>query len=349
MAKKTQKLKRNLGLAVNYPSILPAALIDSLKQFNPISIIKNPIMFVVEACFILMIIITIKPDLFGPTTLSRFDNLLITLILFLTIFFSNLAEMIAKHLARAQSEGLSIIHGDIEVKRVLSNGMIEYVFASQLEKGNIIKVKDGDLIPVDGEIIEGVASVDESAITGESSPVLKEPGTDISSSVTSGTRVLADWLLIKVTSEAGQTYIDQMANIAEETERHKSPNEISLTVQLIAMAISFLLVTITLPGLLVYFKAHIEFTFLIALFVCLLPTTIGSLITPIRISGFDRINKLNVLVMSEKLLECAGDIDLLLIDKTGTITFGNRMANEFIPLGPYSITDEAKTAYIASY
>lgn len=349
MVKKHKVSKRKHILNVDYSHVLPLALIDSIKQFSLFSMLKNPIMFVVEACFFLMIILTINPNLFGPSSLSRTDNFIITTILFFTIFFSNLAEMIAKHLARAQTESLSIIHGDIEVKRMLPNGMIEYVFASQLERGNIIKVKEGDLIPIDGEIIEGIATVDESAITGESSSVLKEPGTETSSSVTSGTRVLTDWLLIKVTSEAGETYIDQMTNIAEDTERHRSPNEISLNTLLIGVTISFLLVTITLPGLLVYFKVQVEYTFLIALLVCLLPTTIGSLITPIRISGFYRTNKLNVLVMSEKLLECAGDIDLLLIDKTGTITLGNRMANEFIPLGPYSLTDIAKTAYMASY
>lgn len=347
MAKK--KKRKKYALEVDYSLVIPKALLNSFKQLAPFSMIKNPIMYVVEICFLLMIALTIKPDLFGPTLLTRENNLLVCVILMLTILFSNFSENIAIQIARAQSESLSIIHGDIEVKKVLSNGMIEYVFSSEIEKGDTIKVQEGDLIPVDGEVIGGIASVDESAITGESSPVLKEPGTDTSSSVTSGTRVLTDSLLVKVTSEVGQTYIDQMANIAEDTERHKSPNELSLNAYLTAIAISFLIVTITLAGVLYYLNIRNEFTFLIALLVCLLPTTIGSLITPIRISGFDRVSKLNVLVMSEKLVENAGDIDLLFLDKTGTITFGNRMASELIPLGPNSINEVAKVAYLASH
>lgn len=348
MAKRKEKRKQE-KLSVDYSKAIQNAILDSFKQLNPLVMIKNPIMFVVEICFILTIALTIKPDLFGSTILTRENNLLVAILLLLTILFSNFAEMIARHIARVQAENLNIIHGDIEVKRVLPTGMIEYIFSSQLEKGDLIKVQEGDLIPIDGEVIEGVASVDESAITGESSPVLKEPGTDTSSSVTSGTRVLSDWLLIKVTSESGQTYLDQMVNIAEGIERHKTPNELSLNALLIATTISFLLVTSILYVLLNYLNIKIETVYLIALLVCLLPTTIGSLITPIRISGFQRVNKLNVLVMSEKLLESAGDIDLLLLDKTGTITFGNRMASEIIPLGTNTLNDVAKTAYLASY
>lgn len=346
---KNKENKKKQSSGIDYPLIIQGALFDSIKQLNPLAMLKNPIMFTVEVCFLLMLILTYNPDLFGESTLTRGTNLAISIILLLTILFSNFAEMIAKHITKAQAESLTIIHGDVEVKRVLPNGSIEYVFSSQLEKGNIIKVKDGDLIPVDGEVVDGVASVDESAITGESSPVLKEPSTDTSSSVTSGTRVISDWLLIKVTSETGQTYLDQMVNIAEETDRHRTPNEISLNALLISTTISFLLVTTALAFILNYLNLKVEIAFLIALLVCLVPTTIGSLITPIRISGFDRINKLNVLVMSEKLLENAGDIDILMLDKTGTITFGNRMASEIIPLGANSLLDVAKAAYLASY
>ncbi|MBI3589956.1 MAG: potassium-transporting ATPase subunit KdpB [Candidatus Melainabacteria bacterium] len=344
-----KKDKNKYTLSINYAHVVQSALIDSIKYLNPLMMLRNPTMFIVEICFFLMITLTINPSLFGPSLLSKQNNLFITIILLLTILFSNFAEMIAKHLARAQAESLTIIHGDIEVKRVLPNETIEYVFSSQLEKGDIIRVKEGDLIPVDGEVVKGIASVDESAITGESSPVLKEPGTDISSSVTSGTRVLTDWLLVKVTSEIGQTYLDQMVNIAEDAERHKTPNEISLNALLTATTLSFLLVAVSLAVILNYLYVKVEISFLIALLVCLLPTTISSLITPIRISGLDRVNKLNVLVMSEKLLENAGDMDLLFLDKTGTITFGNRMASEIVPFGTNSILDVAKTAYLASY
>ncbi len=341
--------QKNGTVNIDYSNVIQRSLIDSIKLLNPIAIIKNPILFVIECCLILMIVLTIKPDIFGPTTLSKEINLTISLILLLTILFSNLAESLARNYAKAQADSLRIVTGDVEVKRVLENGLIEYVFTSQLSRNDIIKVQEGDLIPIDGEVIDGVATVDESAITGESSPVLKEPGTDIASSVTGGTRILTDWLLIRITSEQGQTYLDQMINLAEGIERHKTPNEISLNALLIASTISFLFVVIALPVVLNYLNIKVEVSFLVALLICLIPTTIGGLITPIRISGFDRINKLGVLAMSEKSLEIAGDINILYLDKTGTITFGNRMATEFIPLGTHSLTDIAKAAYICSY
>ncbi len=340
--------KRKHTLKIDYSHVIPGALLDSIKQLNPFSMINNPIIFIVEICLVLMIVLTINPNFFGVSILTKEINLAISILLLLTVLFSNLAENIAKHIGIAQAESLRIVHGDIEVKRINQNGVIEYVFASQLEKGNLIKVQEGDLIPLDGEIIEGVASVDESAITGESSPVLKEPGTDFASSVTGGTRILTDWLLIKITSEQGQTYLDQMVNIAETTERQKTPNELSLSVLLIASTISFLLVVVTLPFVLSYLNITIEISYLIALLVCLIPTTIGSLAVPIRISGFEKVNSYNVLSMSEKSVEAAGDIDVLFLDKTGTLTFGNRIATELIPLGTNSLNDVAKAAYIAS-
>src|SRR3989338_8504517 len=343
------KEKRKYAFDIDYSRVLPFAFFDSFKQLNPLIMIRNPIIFLVEICFLLMLALTINPNLLGESFLNSRINLLISILLLLTILFGNFAENIAKHIARAQSDSSRIIHGDIEVKRLKPDGMIEYVFASLLTKGNIVKVQEGDLIPLDGEVIEGVASVDESAITGESSPVLKEPGTDTSSSVTGGTRILTDWLLIKITSEHGQTYLDQMVSIAESAERHKTPNEMSLNSLLIASTISFLLVVITLPAIMHFIGIKIEPAFMIALLVCLVPTTISSLVAPIRISGFDRMNQLNVLSMSEKSLETAGDINVLLLDKTGTITFGNRMAIEFIPLGTYSISDVTRVAYLTSY
>lgn len=339
--KHTQKVDRSI--------IVQGSLRDSFIELNPFKMLKNPIMLIVEICFILMLSLVIKPDLFGPTYLSRDINFVIAILLFLTIFFSNFAENIAKHITKAQVESLRIIHGDLEVKRIKPNGLVDYVFSSQLEKGDIIKVQEGDLIPLDGEVIEGVASVDESAITGESSPVLKEAGTDISSSVTGGTRVLTDWLFIKITSEQGQTYLDQMVEIADATERHKTPNEITLHVLLIATTISFLLVVICLAGVMTYINLKIELPILITLLICLVPTTIGGLITPIRISGFDKMNKLNIITTSEKSIEASGDIDILFLDKTGTVTFGNRMAIEFIPLGANSLNEICNVAFLASY
>ena len=336
-------------LKIDYFSVLQRSLIDSVKLLNPAITIKNPVLFVIECSLMLTIILTIKPNLFGHTNLTNEINLTISLILLLTILFSNLAESLAKNYAKAQADSLRIIHGDIEVKRILDNGVIEYVFTSQLNKNDIIKVQDGDLIPIDGEVIEGVATVDESAITGESSPVLKEPGTDISSSVTGGTRVLTDWLLIRITSEQGETYLDQMISIAQDIEKNKTLNEISLNrLSTVSTIISFFVVMV-LAIVLYYLNINVEICFWVALLICLIPSTIGGLIVPIRISGFNRINKLNVLAMSEKSIEMAGNINILYLDKTGTITFGNRMAIEFIPLGTNSLNEIAKVAYISSY
>ena len=341
--------KRKHTLKVDYSSVAINSVIDSIKQLNPLRLIKNPIMFIVYICTVLAFILSIKPDVFGPTELTSLDNLVIAGILFFTVFSSNIAENIARHMGKAQSESLRIVHGDIEVKKVLLDNNIEYVFSSTLEKGDIIKVQEGDLIPLDGEVIEGVATIDESAITGESSSVLKEPGTDTSTSVTGGTRVLTDWLLIKITAEQGNTYLDQMVHIAEDTERNKTPNEVSLNALLIASTLTYLLVVTIIPIKLNYLGIKYEYIYLIALFTCLAPTTIGGLIKPITISAFDKINAFNVLALSDESIEKAGDIDVLFLDKTGTITLGNRMAIEFIPLGNNSISDIARIAYLASF
>lgn len=341
--------KRKHTEKTNMLFIIQRALIDSIYQLNPFKVFKNPIIFVVEICLILMFFLTINPALLGTSSLSREINFVIFILLLLTVLFSNFAENLAKHITKAQAENLRVIHSDIEVKKILPNGLTEYVFASQLEKGNIIKVQEGDLIPLDGEVIEGIATVDESAITGESSPVLKEPGTDVSSSVTGGSRILTDKLLIKITSEQGQTYFDQMVNLAEGMERHKTSNELSLTSLLIASSITFLLIISTLPAIMTYLNIKIEIPYLIVLLVCLLPTTIASLVIPIRIVGFKKLNNLNIVATSEKSVETAGDINILFLDKTGTITFGNRMAIEFIPLGNNSLSDVVQAAYLASF
>ena len=333
---------------INYFSITKKALIDAIKLLNPKSLVKNHTLFIAEYCLIVMLILTIKPDIFGITALTRETNLLISLIILLTILFSNFAESLIKNYTKAQADSLRIVHGDVEVKRVLDNGLIEYIFTSQLSKNDIIKVQEGDLIPIDGEVIDGVATVDESAITGESSPVLKEPGTDTCSSVTGGTRVLTDWLLIKITSHQGETYLDQMVNIAEDAEKDKIPSEANLNILLTALTISLLLTIIVLPKILHHLNIKTEVSFLIAFLICIIPMTISGLATSIKISGFNKINKINVLAMSEKALEIAGNINIIYLDKTGTITFGNRMATEFIPLGTNSLHEVAKAGYVAS-
>lgn len=331
-----------------YPEILKNAFIDSTLQLNPFYLLKNPVLLIVQICLILTILLSINPTLFGPSELSRYQNITISVLLFLTIFFSNLAENIAKQIGKVQADSLRIIHGDIEVKKINEEGIVEYVFASQLKKGDIIKVQEGDLIPLDGEIIEGIASIDESAITGESSPVLKETGTHTASTVTGGTRILTDWLKIRITAEQGETYLDQMICSAEETTRHKSENELSLSSFLTGSTISCVICVIVLYFAMKSTNLTIEYSYLIILLICLIPTTISSLVVPITISGFEKVNELNVVVTSKTPIENAGDIDYIFLDKTGTITHGNRMAMEFIPVDANSILELAKGAYISS-
>lgn len=330
-------------------SILLNALVDSFKQLNPIEMFSNPIMFVVEICFFIMIFLTFNPSILGESVLTKEQNFIITLLLFLTLLFANFAENLAKIIGKTQAESLRLVHGDIEVKKIDETGAINYIFASQLKKGDTIKVQEGDLIPLDGEIIGGIASVDESAITGESSLVLKEAGTDTTSTVTGGTRIITDWLLIKITSEHGETYLDQMVYVAEGTERHKTPNELSLSALLTGSTLSCLLAVVVLGIVMNYMSLKVEYPFFITLLVCLIPTTIGGLLVPITISGFEKINTINVLAVSKNSIENAGDINYVFLDKTGTITHGNRMAIEFIPIGNYSLDEVAKISFLSTY
>ncbi|MBI2996645.1 MAG: potassium-transporting ATPase subunit KdpB [Candidatus Melainabacteria bacterium] len=329
--------------------IFKESIIGSIKQLNPLVMIKNPIMFIAEILFMVMVILSIKPDLFGITSLTRETNIIISTLILFTILSANFIENLARQIGKSQVESLKIIHGDIEVKKILPNGEIEYVFTSQLKKGDIIKVQEGDLIPLDGEVIEGVATIDESAITGESSPVLKDSGIDISRSVTGGTRVLTDWLLIKIISEQGQTYLDQMINLVEDTERHKTPNEIKLNTLLRITTMSFLLTVISFLLLVNYLNIKLEPAYLIALVACLIPTTTSGLLKSIGISGFNKFNSLNILAISRDAIEITGNINILFIDKTGTLTFGNRIAIELIPLGNNSLIEVAKLAFLTSY
>ncbi len=334
---------------INYNNIIYKSFIDSLKSLNPFTLIKNHTLFLFELCSFIMFFLCIKPDIYNNNIFTREVNLFISIILITTVFISNFIASATRNYTKSQAENLRVVHGDIEVKRLLNNGLIEYVFTSELKKNDIIKLQEGDLIPVDGEVIEGVATIDESAITGESSPVLKEPGTDTSSSVTGGTRVLTDSLLIKVTSEQGHTYLDQMINITENTETQKTTNKYETNMHFIGSIVLLTLSLILFPTIAKHYKLDYEINYIIALFVCLLPLTMESLSLPIQISGFNKISKLNILAMSEKALEIASKINIVYLDKTGTITFGNRMATELVPLGTHSITDVVKAAYICSY
>lgn len=273
-------------------------------------------------------------------------NAAVSVILLFTVLFANFAEALAEGRGKAQADSLKQTKKGIWANQVV-NGNIEKVSSSDLRKGDIVIVSQGEMIPSDGEVIAGLASVDESAITGESAPVIKEAGGDFSS-VTGGTRVVSDSIKVKITSEPGETFLDQMIALVEGAERQKTPNEIALNTVLTSLTIIFLIVVVTLPFFTGYLGFQIDPAVLIALLVCLIPTTIGGLLSAIGIAGMDRVTRFNVLAMSGKAVEAAGDINTIILDKTGTITFGNRMASEFVPVGDETLQSVGEYAAISS-
>ncbi|GED16385.1 potassium-transporting ATPase subunit KdpB [Aneurinibacillus migulanus] len=311
--------------------IVMQAIIDSFKKLNPLTMVKNPVMFIVEVGTIITLILSLAPDAFGASTVSREYNIAVFLILFFTVLFANFAEALAEGRGKAQADTLRKTKSDTIAKLLQKDGYIKEVSSTQLRKGDIVRVDAGDIIPSDGEIIEGLASIDESAITGESAPVIKEAGGDFSS-VTGGTRVVSDYIIVKVTTDPGESFLDRMISLVEGASRQKTPNEIALTTLLAVLTLIFLFVIITLVPLATYLNVTLDIATLIALLVCLIPTTIGGLLSAIGIAGMNRVTRFNVLAMSGKAVEAAGDIDTMILDKTGTITFGNRMAAEFIPI-----------------
>ncbi|MED4727852.1 potassium-transporting ATPase subunit KdpB [Aneurinibacillus migulanus] len=311
--------------------IVMQAIIDSFKKLNPLTMVKNPVMFIVEVGTIITLILSLAPDAFGASTVSREYNIAVFLILFFTVLFANFAEALAEGRGKAQADTLRKTKSDTIAKLLQKDGYIKEVSSTQLRKGDIVRVDAGDIIPSDGEIIEGLASIDESAITGESAPVIKEAGGDFSS-VTGGTRVVSDYIIVKVTTDPGESFLDRMISLVEGASRQKTPNEIALTTLLAVLTLTFLFVIITLVPLATYLNVTLDIATLIALLVCLIPTTIGGLLSAIGIAGMNRVTRFNVLAMSGKAVEAAGDIDTMILDKTGTITFGNRMAAEFIPI-----------------
>lgn len=327
--------------------IVNRAILDSLIKMDPRVMIKNPIMFVVEVGTLITLLLSIFPDLFGAGTAGRGYNIAVFLILLFTILFANFAEALAEGRGKAQADTLRKTKSDTVAKRVARDGSIQQVSSTELRKGDIVRVDTGDLIPSDGEVIEGLATVDESAITGESAPVIKEAGGDFSS-VTGGTRVVSDYLLVKVTSDPGESFLDRMISLVEGASRQKTPNEIALTTLLAVLTIIFLVVILTLVPVAKYLGVELDVATLIALLVCLIPTTIGGLLSAIGIAGMDRVTQFNVLAMSGKAVEAAGDIDTMILDKTGTITFGNRMAAEFIPVDGVKFTEIVQGALQAS-
>jgi len=308
-------------------------VIESLKQsfikLNPKIMIKNPIMFTVEVCTVIMLAVTVY-SAFNSSQGSFIYNVWVFFILFLTLLFANFAEAIAEARGKAQADSLRKTREETPAKLV-TNGKIEIVSSSQLKKGDMFECESGDVIPTDGEIVEGLASIDESAITGESAPVIRESGGD-KSSVTGGTKVLSDHIKVVVTTQPGESFLDKMIALVEGASRQKTPNEIALTILLAAFTLIFVIVCVTLKPMADYTHTVITIAAFISLFVCLIPTTIGGLLSAIGIAGMDRALRANVITKSGKAVETAGDIDTLLLDKTGTITIGNRKATQFYPV-----------------
>lgn len=311
--------------------ILRSSILGAFQKLDLRYMIKNPVMFVVETGFLFTLVLTVFPTLFGGSEEYRVYNGVVTVVLFVTVLFANFAESVAEGRGKAQAASLKKTKQDTKARLLLANGEEKVINASELKKGDIVLVKTGEVIPNDGEIIEGVASVDESAITGESAPVTREAGGDFSS-VTGGTTVVSDWLKIKIVAEPGQSFLDKMIALVEGASRQKSPNEIALNTLLIVLTLIFLIVIVSLYPFAQYLGVQMPISWLIALMVCLIPTTIGGLLSAIGIAGMDRVTRFNVIAMSGKAVEACGDVDTMILDKTGTITYGNRLAAEFCPV-----------------
>jgi len=327
--------------------LLWRAFPDAFRKLDPRLLWGNPVMFVVEIVAVLTTFFTLRDALGGRADALWFD-VQIAAWLWITVLFANFAEALAEGRGKAQAESLRRTRRETRAKRLLAGGM-ETVPSSSLRKGDVVLVQAGEVIPGDGEVIEGIASVDESAVTGESAPVIRESGGD-RSSVTGGTRVLSDWIKVRITANPGETFLDRMIHLVEGARRQKTPNEIALTILLVGLTIIFLLAVATLEPFAVYSGAVVSIPVLAALLVCLIPTTIGGLLSAIGIAGMDRLLKRNVLAMSGRAVEAAGDVDVLLLDKTGTITLGNRMATEFVPapgVSPERLADAAQLASLA--
>lgn len=326
-------------------AILSRAIKDSFIKLNPVSMMKNPVMFVVEIGTFVVLLMTLFPGYFKTKDDIGF-NLTVFFILLFTVLFANFAEALAEGRGKAQADSLKNSKKEITANKVAGSG-IKAVPSTELRKGDVVVVSQGEMIPGDGEVIKGLASVDESAITGESAPVIKEAGGDFNS-VTGGTRVVSDQITIRISSDPGESFIDRMIALVEGAKRQKTPNELALNTLLTSLTIIFLIVVVTLGPIAGYLDIELQVPVLIALLVCLIPTTIGGLLSAIGIAGMDRVTQFNVLAMSGKAVEAAGDINTMILDKTGTITYGNRMANEFIPVGGESLSEAAEWAAIGS-
>ena len=328
--------------------IVRGAIIDSFKKLTPRRMMRNPVMFVVEVGSVLATL-QLARGIVAPVTgvTNTSFELQITLWLWFTVLFANFAEAMAEGRGKAQADNLRKSKTETIAHRIVAGSLTEDVPAPQLRKDDVVIVSAGEFIPGDGEIVEGVASVDESAITGESAPVIREAGGD-RSAVTGGTRVLSDQIKVRITSNPGETFIDRMIALVEGAERQKTPNEIALNILLAGLTIVFLLAVVTLQPFAIYSNAPQTIFVLVSLLVCLIPTTIGGLLSAIGIAGMDRLIQHNVLAMSGRAVEAAGDVNTLLLDKTGTITLGNRQAAAFIPLPGVDETELAEAAQLSS-
>ncbi|MEI6520249.1 MAG: potassium-transporting ATPase subunit KdpB [bacterium] len=320
------------------------AIRASFIKLNPRTLMHNPVMFVVEIGSVISTYYAVASSITGSSECGFLWQ--IAAWLWFTVLFANFAEAMAEGRGKAQADSLRKMKTDT-MANLVADGGITQIIASQLKKGDVVCVSTGEIIPGDGEVIEGIASVDESAITGESAPVIRESGGD-RSAVTGGTKVLSDQIKVQITSEPGKTFLDRMINLVEGASRQKTPNEIALDILLIGLTIIFLLVVVTLQPFAIYSGSPVPISVLIALLVCLIPTTIGGLLSAIGIAGMDRLVQHNVLAMSGRAVEAAGDVDTLLLDKTGTITLGNRQAAEFLPVAGITEHDLADAAQLAS-
>jgi K+-transporting ATPase ATPase B chain len=325
------------------PAIIIPAIGESFKKLNPRHTVGNPVMFVTEVGAVITTVL-----LFTGGQGASFGFLLqITLWLWFTALFANFAEAMAEGRGKAQADTLRKAKTETKANRLRADGKLEQIASIALKKGDTVRVKAGEVIPGDGEIIEGAATVDESAITGESAPVVRESGGD-RSAVTGGTRVLSDVIKIRITANAGETFLDRMIGLVEGAKRQKTPNEIALTILLSALTIIFLVVLMSLKAFGSFQGVAFSITVLVALLVCLIPTTIGGLLSAIGIAGIDRLVQKNVLAMSGRAVEATGDVDVLLLDKTGTITLGNRQATEFFPAPGVTKESLAEAAQLSS-
>jgi K+-transporting ATPase ATPase B chain len=341
----TRTRSRDAKSSLLDPSILTPAIGQAFVKLDPRMMIRNPVMFVVEVVAALTTVIFLRDLLTGGEHLGF--TFQIILWLWITVLFANFAEAVAEGRGKAQAATLRRTRTETMAHRLTATGATEEVAAADLKQGDIVMVSAGELIASDGEVIEGIASIDESAITGESAPVIRESGGD-RSAVTGGTRVLSDWIKVRITAAQGSTFLDRMIALVEGAERQKTPNEIALNILLAGLTIIFVFAVATIPNFATYAGGSVSVVILVALFIALIPTTIGALLSAIGIAGMDRLVRFNVLAMSGRAVEAAGDVDTLLLDKTGTITLGNRQATEFFPLSGVAPRDLADAAQLSS-